>query len=400
MRSRSIALADATARAIAAGRGLWIARALYFFQFGAVGAFFPYLYVYYRSIGLSGTQIGLIGSLPPLVGMIAGPLWGLLSDRFGAVRQLLILATAGSILAVLGLSAVQAFGALFLLTMVYAFFNNPIMPLLDSATLDLLEGQREHYGRQRLWGSIGFVITSWGFGLLLERIGLHWAFYGYVLLMFPLMILAWWLPVRRARLSAPLRRGLARLVRQRAWFFFSLSLVVLGIANSGMHGFLNIFVKEMGGSEGLIGTMWGVAALSEIPVMFLAAPLIVRLGPRRILAATYALYVLRWLLYGLMPSPIWAVPISLLHGLTFGALWVTGVAYVDALAPEELKATAQGLFFASFFGFSRVLGTSLSGLLFDMIGPAALFQTYALFGLVALGLFWWGSPRARPSRAA
>ncbi len=374
-------------------RGLFISRVLYFFVFAAVGAFFPYINVYYRSIGLSGTQIGLIGSLGPLVGMAAGPLWGLFSDHFGVTRPLLALAIVGAMLSVLGLSLAPGFVWLLPLTAAYTFFTNPIMPLLDSTTLELLQGRRERYGRQRLWGSLGFVVTSWAFGHILERSGLRWLFYGYIALMSVVLIVAMGLPARRTRLSGPLRSGLARLIRQRPWLFFSASLIVLGIANSGMHSFLNIYVKEMGGGEGLIGLMWGLAALSEVPVMFLAAPIIAQLGTQRTLAIAYALYAVRWLLLGLMPSPGWAVPINLLHGLTFGALWVAGVAYADALAPDALKATAQGLFSATLYSVSGVIGGPISGLLFDAIGPAALFRVYALLGLLALALLKLG---ARP----
>lgn len=382
-------------------RGLFVSRVLYFFVFAAVGAFFPYINVYYRSIGLSGTQIGLIGSLGPLVGMIAGPLWGLVSDHFGVTRPLLALAIAGAMLSVLGLSSAPGFAWLLPLTAAYTFFTNPIMPLLDSTTLELLQGRRERYGQQRVWGSLGFVVTSWAFGSILERFGLRWLFYGYIALMSVVLVVAMGLPARRTRLSGPLRSGLAQLIRQRPWLFFSASLVVLGIANSGMHSFLNIYVKEMGGGEGLIGLIWGVAALSEVPVMFLAAPMIAQIGTRHTLTMAYALYAVRWFLLGIMPSPEWAVLINLLHGLTFGALWIAGVAYADVLAPEELKATAQGLFSATLYSVSGVIGGPISGLLYDTIGPAALFRAYAILGVLALVLLRLGTRKCtggRPSR--
>lgn len=383
----------ATARPIASGAdsGLRVARAMYFVLFAATGAFFPFINLYYRSIGLSGAQIGVIGSVSPLVGMIAGPLWGMISDRFGVTRPLLITGLVGAALCALGLLSAPTFLWLAPVAAAYAFFTSPIMPLLDSTTLDLLEGRRELYGRQRLWGSIGFVFTALGFGRVIQQFGLPWLFYGYMALIAVAMVIAFRLPARRTRLGGTLRRGLAQLVRQRAWLIFSASLLVLGIANSGMHTFLNIYVKEMGGGEGLVGLMWAVAAITEVPVMFLAGPLVARLGARRTIAIAYLAYTVRWLLYGMMPAPTWAVPISLLQGVTFAPLWVAGVAYADALAPRELKATAQGMFAATLFSLSGVIGGPISGLLFDALGAAALFRLYCGFGLAALGLLWWGS---------
>jgi len=384
---------QATAQPIAsnADSGLRVTRVMYFVLFAAVGAFFPFINLYYRNIGLSGAQIGVIGSVSPLVGMIAGPLWGMISDRFGVTRPLLIAGMSGAILCAFGLLSAPTFLWLVLIAAMYAFFTSPIMPLLDSTTLDLLEGRRELYGRQRLWGSIGFVFTALGFGRVIQQFGLQWLFYGYMALLAAAMVIALRLPARRTRLGGPLRRGLAQLVRQRAWLIFSASLLVLGIANSGMHTFLNIYVKEMGGGEGLVGLMWAIAAIAEVPVMFLAGPLVARIGARRTIAIAYLAYTARWLLYGVMPTPLWAVPISLLQGVTFAPLWVAGVAYADSLAPRELKATAQGMFAATLFSLSGVIGGPISGLLFDALGAARLFQLYSILGLAALALLWWGS---------
>jgi PPP family 3-phenylpropionic acid transporter len=383
-----------------AERGLRVARLLYFFMFAAIGFYFPFINVYYRSIGLSGAEIGVIGSLSPLMGMLAGPLWGMASDRFGMTRMLLLVGIMGAMVSVFGLSIAPTFAVLLPITIAYAFFSSPIMPLLDSTTLDLLGSRADGYGRQRMWGSVGFVFTALGGGYLVQRAGLPWLFYGYIGLMAVVLVIATQLPMRRTRLTSPLRKGLAQLMRQRTWLIFSASLLVLGIANSGMNTFVNVYVTEMGGGKEMIGLIGAVSAIAEVPVMFLAAPLITRLGKRRTLAIAYALYSVRLLLYGFMPAPEWAIGIGLLTGVTFGGLWVAGVAYADALAPRELKATAQGLFSAVLYSLSGVIGSPISGMLFDSVGPAMLFRIYSVCGVIALGLLWWGTRPADVGRGA
>ena len=61
-------------------------RAFQFAFWGAVGFYFPFANVYYRTIGLSGTQIGLIGTLSALTAALGAVAWGLLHDRLGKSR--------------------------------------------------------------------------------------------------------------------------------------------------------------------------------------------------------------------------------------------------------------------------------------------------------------------------
>lgn len=368
-------------------QNLLVNRLLYFFYFAAFGIIVSYLNVYFHEIGLSGKQIGLINSLGPFMAMLGGPVWGMLSDRFGAARRLFIAAACGSILAALGLSNVHAYAWLLVFTGLYYFLFSPLMPLLDGITLKLLGDQKENYSRQRIWGSLGFICTTLASGLILERVGLRWLFYGFSFMLLPFVLAAFWLPAGHAGYRTGLRSGITALIRLPTWKLFSASLVVLGLTISGMNNFLGITVKAMGGSEGLIGAAWSLGALSELPVMLLGAALITRIGSLRMLAIAYFTYAIRWILYAAMPAPEWALGIALMNGITFGMLWIAGVAFANELAPPNLQATAQGLLAAT-LSFTTMLGAPLAGFLFDSVGPSTMFYIYAGLTLLALCLLW------------
>ena len=55
-------------------RDLFFARAYYFTFMGGWGFILPFINLFYVSLGLSGTQIGTIGSVSSLVGLIVSPL--------------------------------------------------------------------------------------------------------------------------------------------------------------------------------------------------------------------------------------------------------------------------------------------------------------------------------------
>ncbi len=112
-------------------RGMRNIKLLYFLLFAAIGVFAPFVNVYYRSIGLSGTQIGLINTLGPLAGMLSAALCGMLNDRFGRTRLLLAVGILGAITGALILARVRVFSLIAVTACVYGLFNSMVMPLID-----------------------------------------------------------------------------------------------------------------------------------------------------------------------------------------------------------------------------------------------------------------------------
>ncbi|HEX9013308.1 MAG TPA: major facilitator superfamily domain-containing protein 6 [Anaerolineaceae bacterium] len=375
-------------------RGLTVIKGLYFFYFAAFGVFTVFINVYYHNIGLSGVQIGWINAVAPLVGIFAGPLWGYLSDRTGRPRALIAVGIVGSALGVLGISAVRTFLWLLPLAGVYQLFVATIPPLIDTTNLALLGEHKDRYGRQRIWGTIGYIISTLILGAVLERVGLHWLFYGYAAIMLVMLGVAAFMPARAVHRESSERGDLRALIRQPEWLFFAASLIPLWICSNGMYAFLGVYMKEMGASAGLIGMSSSINAMAEAPMMLFSSFLVRRLGLKRMLGLAYGLYAVRFLLYGLMPSPEWALAIGLMHGVTFGMFWVSAVVYMSELAPPSLRTTNQTLLWA-LMNFAGVIGSPVSGWIFDHIGPAQLFRLYALLALLALAVLLVGFANSR-----
>src|SRR4249920_1329824 len=81
-----------------------VAIGLYAFVFAAVGAWAPYMPVYFSSLGLPLDAIGLIATLGALCSLVAAPVWGVLSDQTFGARTALIVAAALGTLCALGVA--------------------------------------------------------------------------------------------------------------------------------------------------------------------------------------------------------------------------------------------------------------------------------------------------------
>jgi PPP family 3-phenylpropionic acid transporter len=377
-------------------RALLPPKAYYFCYYAAMACLMPYLPLHYREIGLSGAQIGLLAGLSPIITWIAAPFWGALADSTRQHRAILTVTMVGSMCMVALLSG--ATGLLWLLPIVAAnaFFMAPMMPLVDNSLMEQLGERRYLYGRQRMWGSIGWGIAAAGAGLLVDYFGLSFSFYAYLLFMALGLVISYRMVVSGGPIGKPFWTSVGILTKNRALLIFLISVLFAGIGSSLVHNYLFLYLADLGASTTLMGLSQTVATFSEVPVFLLSAVLLRKIGARGLLLLSLAAYVVRLLAYAYLMPPVWVVlPIAMLHGLTFSALWVAGVSYANEVAPQGMGATAQGLFTGMSMGLGSALGALLGGALYDNFGPVVLMQTAAMIVLVGL-LFFAVAGRSKP----
>ncbi len=371
-------------------------KSLYFAIWAAVGAYWPFIYVYYRShVGLSGIQIGLIVMVSSLMGTLSATAWGMLNDRLGCTRVLLTIQALCLIVVCQVLGRLHTFGEILVAAGLFSVFASAILPLLDSSILSILGRSRDQYGAFRAWGTIGYVITSAAAGFLIERTGMRLIFPAYGAGVFVFWLLALRLPDRPAVRGPSRVAGLSQMIRRPAWLLFAISVFILWFSVMGAFAFLGIIVVEMGGTERMVGLASTFAAVTEIPMFHFSSRLLRRFGPVRLLMMAMAVYAIRLLLYALMPSVTWVLGLALLQGLSYGLFLVAAVAYVNELAPDELKSTAQGLL-VSVLSLANLSAGLAGGWLLDHTGRQGLFLTMMITALIALGLFaagWWRGQR-------
>jgi PPP family 3-phenylpropionic acid transporter len=105
--------------------------------------------------------------------------------------------------------------------------------------------------------------------------------------------------------------------------------------------------------------------------------------------------VIRLLLYSAVKNPITALPIEMLHGISWSLFWVVCVEYVNKLVKEEWRATGQSLLYASYYGVGIIIGNFWTGYLKDTnMRVAEIFLLNA--GILALvAIFIWLFLRSR-----
>jgi PPP family 3-phenylpropionic acid transporter len=355
--------------------------AFYFLFFAAISCLVPFMALFYRSLGLTGSQIGLLTGITPLITLVAAPFWTGLADSTRRHKLVMAGLIAGTVAAALLILQMDAFFWLLLVVSVYSFLQAPVASLSDSATMSMLGENRDRYGRVRLWGTLGWGVVAPAAGLVIQRTSLDWAFYLFAGFMGATLIVSLWFAFPRASQSVPFAEGMRTLLRNRRWMFFLAMVFLCGIGTSTVSSYLFVFMEDLQASKTLMGIALTIATVSELPVMFFANRLLRRFNPRGVLLLALVTVAVRVLLYSLSGAAWQVLLIQLLHGLTFPVIWVAGVSYADEIAPPGLKASAQGMFGGTLMGFGAAVGSLLGGVLLQQVGSAGM---YRVTGFVVL----------------
>ena len=349
-----------------------------------MAALFPFLTLHYEQLGFSGRQIGLLVGLPPVLSLIGASLWGGIADATQKHKQVLALAIAGALVFAMGLAVTVDFWPLAIIVVGLAFFIAPINPLVDNSVMQMLGERKDHYGKIRLWGAVGWGLAGPLIGRLVEQFGLRWSFYGFLLWMLGCLVAAVRLPVAHGPIGGAFWKGIRVLANDTQWRLFLFLVFASGVGLAITHHFLFLYLKHIGASQTMMGLALTIATSSEMVIFFFADRLLKRWGQQRLLMVAMLFTALRILAYSVISTPELALAVQLLHGPSFALMWVAGVSYASALAPAGLGATAQGLFAGVNFGLGGAVGGLIGGVLYERLGPVMMYRWAGLWVLLGL----------------
>ena len=359
----------------------------YFLYYGAISILFPFLALFYQSRGLTGSQIGLLAAISPIISFFGAPLWTGAADASHRHKLVAMLSISGVVIITFIFPGIASFGGLLLMISLYAFFGAPTGSLVDAAVLTMLGDRKERYGRIRLWGTIGYGIVAPFAGNLIGRLGLKWAFWGYAILMLGGLLVITQIPFRQSHSNGSFRGGLRVLFANQSWMLFLVMVFIAGTGMATINNYLFVYMQSLGASKTLMGFALTVSTISEIPAMFFSDRLLRRFGARGMLVIAMTTIGLRLLCYSLTTQPWIVLVIQLMHGLTFAAIFTAGVHYADTIAPLGMKSTTQGMFSGTLMGFGSAAGGLLGGLLLDRFSPGGMYAFSGTLVLVSLIVF-------------
>ncbi|RHB51698.1 MFS transporter [Exiguobacterium sp. AM39-5BH] len=366
-------------------------QSIYVTIFFAQGALIPYMALFFSQtrFELSPSQVGTIVAIMPILSIGVQPLWGMLADRTGRVRAWLIIAMLGAAALSLTFLFATSYVWIILLMIAWSIFQCAHIPLVDMMTLDYTARVKIDYGSIRLFGSAGFAVAVFVMGRISDTTwGLSSTF-----LLSAIILTIGALFVRsiseqepkQAHTTAPFHWS--AVLNGPFIAFLVGGMLVFGPIYANNYYF-GIYVTSIGGSTTLVGTLFLVAVLCEIPFMKVAYQIVSRLGTVNVLAGAALVSALRngWL--ALEPS-IWVVWIlAIVQGLVVGLLIPVALQFVRSLVSRHVVSTAIGVYMAITSGLATAGFNLLSGVIIEYNSIIGVFWMYTVVSIVGAVLFF------------
>lgn len=331
----------------------------------------PFFPVWLQTLSLSDFEIGIILAVPMFLRVFSAPLAGALADRIGERSKVLIWSAILSLITALALFVSHAFWYVLFIYAVQGAVYSPYVPIVEAIALSGVRRWGFDYARMRVWGSIAFIGATMVGG---EMIG--WFGGGMVLpamaVGFALMIVTTFAAPKVGRprrpstlttLTEPPPKTLRRL---------DLQLLLIGVtlisgSHAMLYAFSAIYWQHIGMSGTQIGLLWSAGVAAEVVMFACAKPIIRRFSIWSMIFSGCVLAVVRWLLFPMDLGFGGYFLLQCFHAFTY-AIMHTGMQnrLVDQV-PEELEASAQGLYFF-YTGIFIAIFTFVSGYLYAWYG--------------------------------
>lgn len=361
---------------------LWPFAALSAGYFAHIGFFNPYLPLWLKDMGFGLLAISLMTSLQSATRLFAPYLWGWLSDHTGHRVWWLRYCGTAALFVSLGLwwpwSSASGVGLFCVLLLLFTHTSG-MMPLSEAALAQAVSQQggfnAHRYGRIRLWGSLGFLVTVLLAGAWFQWHGMGsfpwWALFT----LLAVVASVWVMPAtpvaahehhERLRVWPVLRQP------QVAWFFAAGFFHVL--SHVFIYIFFSLYLDDLGYSKSSIGWLWAVAVIVEIGWFYTQGRWLPLLRLERWLWLVSALMALRMALTAGLAEHVWVLVLAqLAHAFTFATHHSVCMAWLNQHFPGRLIGRGQAVYAVICYGLSGVIGGALGGVVSTHWGVGRVF---------------------------
>ncbi|XP_036397245.1 major facilitator superfamily domain-containing protein 6-like [Megalops cyprinoides] len=341
---------------------------------------------------------------------------------------------------------VQAvFLLILLLVIIGEFFSAPAVTVADTATLQYLGPQRDRYGLQRMWGSLGWGLAMLSVGIWVDHTHIRpfikgagcaipdyknyqiaFAVFG-VLMGIALGVATQFyfdtgdyrpeelekredveiphvaqtscsaegIPAEAAvsdssSSSSQQPYHYSDLIKLLCSVQYGTVLFVawfMGFGYGFVFTFLYWHLEDLQGSPTLFGVCSVLSHSSELTSYFISHQLIQLLGHIRVLYIGLACNTARYLYISYLQNAWIILPMELLQGVTHALVWAACISYLSAAVPPVLRTSAQGILQGLHLGLGRGCGAMLGGVFVNYFGATTTFRGIGISSLVILLFF-------------
>jgi nucleoside transporter len=350
-----------------------------FLQYAIWGVWAPILNVYLAGLKdfqlADGTpnngRIGLIYMTLPIASIIGPFIAGQIADRYFAAQRFLAVSQLLGGVILLFVTQLTGFAEIFIGMLLYNLVYAPTIAISNSITFH--HWPNERFTRIRVWGSISWIVIGWVFGILwLEKIGprfgtpamVHCIYFA-AGLSFIYGLMAFFLPhtpPSKQQGGNPLAfLEAVRMMRVPAFAVMAIVSFFVAMELQLYFALGGTFLNSLGVPESRVGPALTAGQICEMVMMVILPFVLRKIGFRLTMALGIAAWALRDFAFSIgQPAPLVLGAISL-HGVGYAFFFTVIFMFTDAIAPKDIKSSAQSFLASVTIGCGMLIGSLLAG---------------------------------------
>ncbi|KZC05141.1 Major facilitator superfamily domain-containing protein 6-A, partial [Dufourea novaeangliae] len=261
--------------------------------------------------------------------------------------------------------------------------------MFEGAVIAILREQKADYGLQRIYGSIGGMISSPLSGLLIDYAStgksytdFRPAFYLYAALKLMSGVLMLAINLEFKSPASNVVRDVFTVLRNIEVAALFIACFILGTAWGYIESFLFWLIQDLGGSRSLMGITITVGGIAGIPLLVLSGPIISKIGHANVLFIGFVFYAIRLCGYSIIYNPWHTLIFEVLESVTLSLSFTAAVTYAAKLSTTTTDSSIQGLLGGVYYGVGKGSGSLIGGYLMKAFGTRPTYRIFAGMTLV------------------
>ena len=360
----------------------------YFLLIGSLGCFFPYINVYLeKSIGLDGSQIGLITAISLVIGVCVVPIWGIIGDKTQKYNIVLMVSLLASIGTLYVYSKQTVYIGVVICAMILEIVRLGSVPMADTISMNYTSQTGGNYGSIRGMGSLGYMLGSMAVGFLADRYGLDGPlFTSYMVLLGLAFLLCLQFPKTSSseKTEKPQKEHFYSLIKNKKFIFILLLVMMSQICVDSVTAYSgNHLVTTLQRDNSFISWLTFVQVLPEFFFLMVASKVVDKVGYKKYYTFAICLMIIRLLTYAFVPNAYVFVGISIVHCFGVACATVAALAYIKDIVPTTVFGTAITLLNAA-MSIAKAIYGYLFGVIYQYYGSYRIFLAGAIIVTIAL----------------
>lgn len=366
-------------------------RSYNFFVYMTQALVVSFLPLYFLDSGFNASQIGILYSIGPIISIFSNMLIGFISDKKQTIVKIVRILYGIQFIAIGLLYQINTFSVVCLVMTLFYFCYTTINPLNDSLIILSSRFTKKPYALIRLFGSLGFALSAYFFGVILRQIGTSHTLNLMLITLFISILFTFILKDYHEQKKSKFNfKELLALLRQRHVLLFFFFLFLISTSHRMYEGFLAVTLRGLGASDSLIGLAWLISATSEIPVLYLLGKYGHKFKELPLIIFASLMYAVRMFLISVIDDPGFVIFTQLMHSVTFGVYFATVIRYLQILLPDKYRASGQAIYTIVWMGFSGTISGLVGGNVYAQFGHVMFYQLATGFAVAGtLGFIYY-----------